>query len=80
MAEAKMILYTFNNNYITRSCGDVQDTFRIKNNGYEATPLKETGLVGSLVLKITVHNVPLRATYKKLYSACQLMKQQPAYE
>ncbi len=78
--DGRTVLYTFNNAWIARSCGDAQDTFRIKNNGYEATPLNETGLVESLVLKITVSAVPFRTTYRKIYSACQLMKQQPAYE
>lgn len=81
LPEEKMISYSFSNEYITRSYGEAQDTFRIKNSGYEATYFNETDLVETLVLKLSVSDVPFRATHKKLYSACQLMKQQPpAYE
>ena len=81
MRGEEMVTYTFNNGYIARSCGEARDTFHIKNSGYEATYFKETRLVETLVLKISVSNSPFRTTYKKLYSACQLMKQQqPAYE
>jgi prepilin-type N-terminal cleavage/methylation domain-containing protein len=78
--EKEMVVYTFSNGYIARSCGDARDTFHIKNSGYEATYFKETGLVETLVLKVSVSDGPFRNTCQKLYSACQLMKQQPAYE
>ncbi|WP_205511070.1 PulJ/GspJ family protein [Longitalea arenae] len=79
-AAEQMISYTFSEGFITRSDGAVLDTFHIKNSGFEATPYNETGLVETLVLRIWVAGVPFRTTYKKLYSACQLMKQQTAYE
>jgi type II secretory pathway pseudopilin PulG len=81
LPEGKMLSYTFSSEFITRSNGEATDTFHIKNSGYEPTYFKETTMVEILVLKISVSGVPFRTTYKKLYSACQLMKQQqPAYE
>ena len=72
--------YTFNGKSIIRSLGEVRDTFMISNSGYEAVPVKDMDIIETLVLKITVYDEPLRLTFKKLYSACQIMQQQPAYE
>ena len=40
----------------------------------------ETELIESLVIKMSVSDVPFRAAYRKWYSACQLMKTASANE
>lgn len=75
------VQYEFEDSCIVRSREGVQDTFLIKNNGYEAELVSDsTNLIKNLVLKIMVYDMPLRTTYKKIYSATQLMQQTPTYE
>jgi hypothetical protein len=72
--------YSFNSNSIIRFMGEARDTFLISNTGYEAVAVKDPALIETLVLRVTLYDEPLRLTFKKLYSACQIMQQQPAYE
>jgi len=77
----RTVHYEFENTFIVRSLAGAQDTFFIKNSGYEAEPFNDsTNLIKNLVLKVSVFDIPLRTAYKKIYSATQLMQQKPAYE
>jgi prepilin-type N-terminal cleavage/methylation domain-containing protein len=81
IADGRTVQYVFSNAFIVRSLQGAQDTFHIKNSGYEAEPVNDsTVLIKNLVLKMAVFDMPLRTTYTKIYSATQLMQQKPAYE
>lgn len=67
--------YIFNQENIIRSTAGTQDTFHIKKSGYEAFPVNNSDLIETLVVNINLANEPFSTTYKKMYSASQLMQQ-----